>query len=78
MFTRRTIKAVVLTARGRSGETYAVVTYTDGGYGIARDGEPIQGYYWQGTDGEMEECAEALRRLTGLDQDDSPAATRVE
>ena len=70
MFTRRTIKTVVLTARGRAGEEYAIVTFDDGAYGIARDGQPIDGYFWHSTDGEMEECTEALMRLAGLEPGD--------
>ena len=72
MFTRRTIKAVVLTARGRAGEEYAIVTFDDGAYGIARDGRPLDGYYWHSTDGEMEECTEALMRLAGLEPREDP------
>jgi hypothetical protein len=63
------IQEVVLTIVTSKNETLTVVKFTDGGYGITRDGQPIEDHYWLG--GQMKECVDALVRIAGLNLDDS-------
>ena len=60
----RAIRETVLTITNRAGETFTLVTFTDGGYGLTRGGTPVDGHYWK--NGQMKECVDALVRLAGL------------
>jgi hypothetical protein len=63
-FEHRQVRDVVVTVRGSDQSLYALVVYTDGGYGITRDSEPIEALYWP--EGRMGECIEHFLRLSGL------------
>jgi hypothetical protein len=45
----KTVDRTLLTMGGREGEILALLIFTDGGYGIARDGRPLDGHYWPET-----------------------------
>ena len=63
MFSRRKVAEVLLTANGSS-HVFAVVRYTDGGFGITRGGEPIHGYDW--SDQDLDTCMEIFMGLAGI------------
>jgi hypothetical protein len=44
--------------RGRESETLSLLIFTDGGYGIARDGRPLDGLYW--AEAELDDCIAKL------------------
>ena len=65
----RQVSEMLLTAtRESDGTVYSLVSYTDGGIGIARDGVPLGQFYWLGD--EMDECVESFLRLAGLEGKD--------
>ena len=43
-FEKRKVRAAVATVDGRDGVVYALVVFTDGGYGITRAGDVIGGF----------------------------------
>ena len=61
------VKETVLTVTSRTGDMFALVTFADGSYGLAREGLPLDGQRW--CNGQMKDCVEALVRLAGLDGD---------
>jgi hypothetical protein len=63
----RIIRETVLTVTNRTGDTFTLVTFTDGSYGLAKDGQPVDGHHWQ--NGQMKQCVEALVRLAGLERE---------
>ena len=71
MFFEPTITETVLVVTSLDGDTFAFVTYTDGGYGIARNGKPVRGLYWRGDD-QMDECLTHLLRLADLNPAGGP------
>jgi hypothetical protein len=64
MFSHRQIKETIVTAVGLQGQTFAVVLLQDGGYGIARNGEPHADHYWPPT--QLDDCIAAFLRISGL------------
>ena len=52
-----------MTIRGRDGETFSLVTFTDGAYGIARNGEPLDGHRWP--EEQLDTCIARLLHLAG-------------
>src|SRR5690349_2804305 len=60
------ILETVLTVTDAKGQTFTLVTFADGSYGLAQGGEPIDGHRW--SNGQMKECVDALVRLAGLDR----------
>ena len=63
----RTIRETLLTVTSRAGDTFALVTFDDGSYGLTNSGKPIGGYHWP--DDQLIECVEALVRLAALNSD---------
>ena len=59
------VRETVVTVTGRDGSQYALIVYTDGAYGIARDGRPVDDARY--SEGAMQQCVEHLVRLSGLD-----------
>ena len=53
-----------MTIHGRDGATYALVVFTDGGYGVTRNGERDPAQYWP--DGRMQECVDHVLRAAGM------------
>jgi hypothetical protein len=64
VFQTRKVAEILLTARSDSHE-FAVVVFTGGGYGIARDGEFLPAYCW--TDAQLDLCIEEFMRLVDID-----------
>jgi len=64
---KQSIRETVLTVTNRAGETFMLVSFTDGSYGLAKDGKPLDGHQW--SNGQMKQCVEALVRLAGLEKD---------
>jgi hypothetical protein len=64
MFFQREIKDTIVTARGPEGEMLAIVQFTDGGFGISRNGKPIAGHYFPST--QLDECIATMLTLSGL------------
>ena len=60
----RSIKESVVTAVGREGEKLAVVLYSDGSFGILRNGEAIPHARFPRTD--LDACVATFLRLSGL------------
>jgi hypothetical protein len=63
LFDRKSIERTLLTMGGREGEILSVVVFTDGEYGIARDGRPIDGLHWPRT--ALDDCMSKLLWLAG-------------
>jgi hypothetical protein len=61
----RSIQEILLTATRSDAAVFGLVSYTDGGIGIARDGKPLTSFYWKS--GELDECMETFMRLAGLE-----------
>lgn len=61
----RRVRETLLTATRSDSVVYSLVCYEDGGLGIARDGQPVDVFYWDST--EMDECMETFMRLAGLE-----------
>ena len=57
------IKDIILKAGARNGDAFAVVAFTEGGFGISRNGIPIPDLYWESLDGGVENCVFALTRM---------------
>jgi hypothetical protein len=63
-FDRRTIHhQALLTMAGPTGEILSLLVFADGGYGIARDGRPLDGLYWPQT--ALDDCIYKLLWLAG-------------
>jgi hypothetical protein len=62
----KNIERTVLTMGGPEGEILSLVVFTDGGYGIARDGRPVDGLYWPRM--AVDECISKLLWLAGKSQ----------
>jgi hypothetical protein len=60
---RRTIQRTLLTMGGRNGEIFSLLIFRDGGYGIARNNEPLDGLYWR--DDALDDCLSKLLWLAG-------------
>ena len=71
MFFEPTINETVLTVTSLDGDTFAFVTFTDGGYGIARNGKAVRDLYWRGDD-QMDDCLTHLLRLADLSSSGGP------
>jgi hypothetical protein len=67
LFGKRPIQRAVVTIRGTDGATLSLVTFTDGAYGIARNGEPLDGCRWP--EEELDACVARLLRLAGKTDD---------
>jgi hypothetical protein len=67
LFDKRPIQRAVVTIRGTDGATLSLVTFTDGAYGIARNGEPLDGCRWP--EEELDACIARLLRLAGKTDD---------
>lgn len=63
LFGKRPIQRAVVTLRGPEGEILSLVTFTDGAYGITRNGEPLDGCRW--AEEELDACVTRLLRLAG-------------
>ena len=50
-----------------AGVTYSMVTFHDRRVGIAKEGEPMSGFYWAADSEGIEECTREFLRLTGMD-----------
>jgi len=49
-----------------SGDELSIVSYVDGGCGIARNGTPLREYFWELAEmAEMAQCTQTLLRLAG-------------
>lgn len=68
LFGKRPIQRAVVTLRGPDGATLSLVTFTDGAYGITRNGEPLEGCRW--TEEELDACIARLLRLAGKTDED--------
>jgi hypothetical protein len=55
-----------LTAKQGSRE-FALVLFKDGGYGITRDADVLDGYVW--TDASLDACIETFMMLAGIEFD---------
>lgn len=62
----RDIREVLLTATRPDSTLYSLISYSDGGLGIARDGVPLVPFYWSTSD-EIDECVGVFMRLAGLE-----------
>jgi hypothetical protein len=63
---RENIEEVVLTIQRGGGDTFAVVAFRTGGFGITRNGDPLQCFFWPADPGN--EHTSALLRLAGADK----------
>ncbi len=64
MLHRRQIDKIHVTATNASGQTVAVVTFSNGRCGITLDGQPVDGKDWPAD--QMHNCTAELLRLSGL------------
>lgn len=62
----RHVRETLLTATRADSTLYALIAFTDGGLGIARDGVPLGAFYWSTTD-DIDECVGTFMRLAGLE-----------
>jgi hypothetical protein len=62
-FDGKIIDRTLLTMGGREDEILSLVVFTDGDYGIARDGRPIDGLHWPQT--ALDDCISKLFWLAG-------------
>ena len=75
-FYGRKVKETLMTATLRHGDVLAVVTFTDGRCGLARNGEPMHVFSWRHE--ELDECVvKFLQMVTaeGLAADSTSMAT---
>jgi hypothetical protein len=60
-FYGRKVKETIMTAALRNGDVLAVVTYTDGRCGLARNGEPMHVFSWRHE--ELDECVVSFLQM---------------
>ena len=58
------VEKLHFTVTGPAGETFGIATYTNGRWGITRDGAPLAGLEWPTE--ELADCTAALVRLAKL------------
>lgn len=61
----RHVRETLLIATRADSTVYSLVSFDDGGLGIARDGVPLTPFYWPSA--EMDNCMETFMRLAGLE-----------
>jgi hypothetical protein len=74
-FFERRVTAITLTARlpdgngdgdGGSGAELAMVRFNDGGWGITRDGKPLDDCYWSAD--RIDACVETFLRMSSIER----------
>jgi hypothetical protein len=67
LYGKKPIQRAVLTMKGLHGEMLSLVVCADGGYGIIRNGEPVDDCQWESH--ELDACVSRLLSLAGKRQD---------
>lgn len=70
----RHVREILLTATRPDSTLYSLISYDDGGLGIARDGMPLDPFYWTTSD-DIDECVGVFMRLAGLEPHPAQVAT---